>query len=103
MVLEYNSGINSLNIANIWIWCTQEYAFDMVIVIPRLAHNSMCSKEAGGQQCGPEDQLSKGQFDDGVQRFIAANYSVVFYTSVMLGCVRHFCTLFAFLALIIDG
>ena len=28
------------------------YSFDNVIAVPRDAHNSMCSSEAGGQQCG---------------------------------------------------
>lgn len=61
----------------------QEYGFDLVIAVPRSAHNSMCSAETHGQQCSATDMLTQEQFDDGVAAFAAANMSLVLYTSIM--------------------
>jgi hypothetical protein len=60
----------------------RSYGFDLVIAVPRDAHNSMCSAEAHGQQCSASDMLTQQQFDDGVAAFAAANMSLVLYTSV---------------------
>jgi hypothetical protein len=58
------------------------YGFDLVIAVPRDAHNSMCSAETHGQQCSASDMLTQQQFDDGVAAFAAVNMSLVLYTSV---------------------
>jgi len=60
----------------------RSYGFDLVIAVPRDAHNSMCSAEAHGQQCSASDMLTQQQFDDGVAAFAAVNMSLVLYTSV---------------------
>ena len=59
------------------------YGFDMVIIVPREAHNSMCGVETHGQQCNASDVLSVKQFDDGVARFERVNMSLILYTSIM--------------------
>ena len=59
------------------------YAFDLVTMIPLDAHNSMCSTESGSQQCGKADHMTEAQFAAGVRAFAEANYSVIFYTSIM--------------------
>jgi hypothetical protein len=59
------------------------YAFDLVIVVPRAAHNSMCQAETHGQQCTKADQLTDEQFQSGVENWANLNLSIILYTSIM--------------------
>ena len=59
------------------------YGFDLVIMLPRDAHNSMCNTEGHGQQCNVSDILSPAQFAGGLNAFTALNMSIIFYTSIM--------------------
>lgn len=61
----------------------EQYGFDLVIAVPREAHNSMCDTEAHGQQCTRADQLTEAQFNAGVAGWAAVNVSLVLYTSIM--------------------
>ena len=58
-----------------------QYAFDAVIMLPRDAHNSMMLIEQ--QQGSRKDVLSEADFTAGLEAFAQANYSVIFYTSIM--------------------
>lgn len=59
------------------------YGFDMVIIVPREAHNSMCGVETHGQQCNVSDVLSVEQFNNGIEMFKRVNMSLILYTSIM--------------------
>eukprot|EP01047_Picozoa_sp_COSAG01_P052141 COSAG01_NODE_5454_length_4255_cov_3.187199_3_plen_999_part_00 len=61
----------------------EAYAFDMVIMLSLDAHNSMESSKKDHQQGNKSDVLTVTEFSAGVEAFTLANYSVIFYTSIM--------------------
>ncbi len=61
----------------------RDYAFDLVIMVPLEAHNSMCGAETAKQQCNASDILTEVQFARGVAAFEEANMSLMLYTSIM--------------------
>jgi hypothetical protein len=59
------------------------YAFDMVTMLPRNAHNSMSNSKSDHQQGSKADVLTEAEFAAGVEAFAKAGFSVIFYTSIM--------------------